>query len=383
MNSLTKALNQIKKYCYAKSTLPVLQNVLLELEDGNLKLTATNLDAAASVVIPNAGKPFATTVNLKKLVSVVKNMTDSISFEITTKEEMQWNSSWNPDTNSMEKEEAVCIITKLVVSDYDTSATLATINADEFPVIAKKGKLLGEIDLTGIERVYPFATSCRNGRITLECVLFQLHSGVTVAADGFKLATMVGDSVDTEETNLLIRADALVKLPKHAKKASLFSGEGAATLEFDAGFTLTVQVPSGNFPDYQQIIPKHHNSEFTVNVKKWLKAVQGVKVFADDTDGITRHSITGNTMTVSAKDEDGNVIQKELPATQSGVYPMFALENGHLTTTLKACVSSEITVKLTMDESDPGTLYEPTFKPVVFEDGNWLACVMPMHTKRW
>lgn len=375
MNSLTKALNQIKKYC-AKSTLPVLQNVLLELENGTLRMSVTNLESYASVEIPSVGKDLRITTNLKKLMAVVKSMSDPIRFEVESKEGLRYKRVYNPETDEM-KDVAVDT-SKLVVSNHNTRVILNTIDAREFPTRPDNGKLFGKIDLTGINRIYPFAVTERGKRPILECVLFQDNK--MVAADGFVLAMT---AVDMPETNLLIHADTLSKLPKNAVRANLFLGESTATFEFDTGLTLTATTVKGKFPDYQQVIPKHHNSEFTVNPKRWLKAVQGVKIFADDTNGIVRHSITGNTLTVSAKDEDGNVIQKELPANKTGVYPIFALGYNYLITTLKACVSDEIVVKLTMDEGEPGSLYEPTSKTVVFEDGNWMAMIMPMHIKRW
>jgi len=380
MNNITKVLNQIKKHCPKSATLPILQNVLLELEDGILRLTTTNLNSTASVAIPNVGNNMRITSNLKTLEKVVASMGDPISFELDVKERKETRQVYNADTNTREPQDVIVTVSKLVVSDSGTRAVLETIDADEFPLRAEKGELLGEIDLAGVERVYPFA-GCDSSRPVLECVLFELHSGRVIAADGFKLAVLrKGIKPAFPERNLLISADALSKLPRGAVKANLFLGKDTATLEFNTGFTLIARIPEGIFPDYEQSIPKHFNSEFTANVEQWLNAVKGVKVFADDTYGITRHSITGNTMTVSAKDGEGNVIQKELPATKTGAYPVFTLNNKHLTTTLKACVSDEVVVKLTMPEL-PETQYEvtPSTKPIVIEDGNWLAAIMPMH----
>ncbi len=381
MNNITKALNQIKKYSYAKATLPILQNVLLEREDGILRLTATNLEAMASVTIPDDGKNMRITTNLEMLEKVVASMVDPISFTLDIKERKEVRQVHNADTR--ERQDVIVTISKLVVSDYSTRAMLETIDADELLLKVEKGELLGEIDLTGVERVYPFAVTKRGSKPILECVLFELHSGRVVAADGFKLAILHQGikpaGVDFPERNLLISANALSKLPKGAIKANLFLGKDTATFEFDTGFVFAVWLTEGKFPDYEQIIPKHFNSEFTVNVKAWLNAVKGVKVFADDTNGITRHSINGNVMTVSAKDENGNVIEKHLPV--QGDVCLFALGNKHLTITLKAC-SGEVTVKLTMPEL-PEHEVTPSTMPVVIEDGNWKSVIMPMHVGRW
>jgi len=283
MNELGRALSLIKKYKPRKSSLPVLQNVHMELEDGVMTLTVTDLDVWATTSFPCIGNPFETTVDFTKLEKATEDMKDPLGFTVETKTTKEFKTVY--DGNKHERKEFDLTISKLVVSDDGGKVTLATIPPEEFPPKPESGDLLGELDLEGVSRVIPFAAT-DEVRPVLTCVLLDAENRAAklVAVDGFKLA-ILEKAAELPDTKLLLPADALNRLPKRYTQAKLFSGKEYTTLVFD-GLTLTTKIPEGHYPDYNQIIPTSHNSKLEVGIKDWLDAVKAVKVFSDETNGI-------------------------------------------------------------------------------------------------
>lgn len=373
MNNLTKALNAIKNYCSKNPTLPVLANVKLEANNEALELTTTNLEAMATTTIPYMRNGFATTTNLKKLMAATKGMSDPIAFEVRTTQDKNW------------KGEEITVET-LVVSDEDTKVTLNTLPVSDFPLTPPKGQHLGTLDLSGIDRVWPF-TASDSSRPTLECVLFELGENAKfVAADGFKLATLTKDFHTDTPASLLIPANSLKKLKRKNMEASVsvtsFTNGKTNHIRFRMNnFALTIVLLDHTYPDWRQIVPKYHDCSFEANVKEWLAALKVASLFAKETNGIVMHTVL-EALTVSAKDEDGNRIERVIPILErEGDIPPFALGLKHIETTLKACRNPTVKVKSQVRRDEDGQLL-PITSPLVFEDDtNFQAVVMPMNAQ--
>src|SRR5664279_6416196 len=69
-----------------RTTLPILSNVLIRAEDGHVEFTATDLDVTvACKVEAKVIKPGATTLPVKKLFGIVRELTGEIEFETDDK----------------------------------------------------------------------------------------------------------------------------------------------------------------------------------------------------------------------------------------------------------------------------------------------------------
>ena len=77
-----KGLARVQGIVEKRNTIPVLSNVLLEGTDGELRLTATDLEVGMQSTYPaNIRKPGKITVSAKKLYEIIKELPDNeISF---------------------------------------------------------------------------------------------------------------------------------------------------------------------------------------------------------------------------------------------------------------------------------------------------------------
>jgi len=74
-DAFLKGLQMVQNVVEPRQTLPILANVLLETEEGTVRLTATDLEVGARVSIPArvVGKG-AITVSARKLAEIVKEL---------------------------------------------------------------------------------------------------------------------------------------------------------------------------------------------------------------------------------------------------------------------------------------------------------------------
>src|SRR5688500_9914269 len=83
---LLNGLNAVQNVVSSRTTLPILSNVLLRAEGNRLELVATDLDVTvAGGVVAKVQKPGATTVPVKRLVGIVRELT-SPQIEMRTSE---------------------------------------------------------------------------------------------------------------------------------------------------------------------------------------------------------------------------------------------------------------------------------------------------------
>src|SRR3712207_943205 len=81
--NLQQGLGAVAGSIPTRTTLPVLSNLLLEAEDGAVRLSGTDLDTAVSVRIPaEVAEPGAITAPAKKLQEIARELPGSV--EIST-----------------------------------------------------------------------------------------------------------------------------------------------------------------------------------------------------------------------------------------------------------------------------------------------------------
>ena len=178
---MTNGLQAVQNVVSSRTTLPILSNVLLRAEDGRLEFTATDLDVTiVCAVEANVKKPGATTVPVKKLFGIIRELN-------------------NPEIELEVDEKNVCSVLS-GASFYKING----LSADEFPPMPKfkddKKVLLPQEKIKGMLRKTSFAISTDESRYVLNGIFNSLkeHKQTNVATDGRRLA-QVDEEVDVSE----------------------------------------------------------------------------------------------------------------------------------------------------------------------------------------
>ena len=369
--NLAKGLSIVGRAVATRSTLPVLSNVMLATDGARLKLSATNLEIGIVCWIgAKVEEDGSITVPARLLTDFVNSLPpERIDMELTVR------------TQTL----------NLKCARFE--ANIKGIDAQEFPLIPTAGEdskiSLDPSMLRQMIDQVVFAAATDESRPILTGVLakFQGEQLTLAAADGFRLSVRTAHLPDpvSEPVTVIVPARALAEL-------SRISGEQEQPIEVTitparnqalfhmTNVDLVSQLIEGNFPDYNQIIPKSYSTRTVISTNDFLKAAKTANIFARDAANIVRLEITPGvelapghlTMTATSAEVGDNV--GEIDAVIEGEEMEIAFNAKYLIDVLSVVDAAQVALETTTSSS-PGVI-----KPVGSED--FTHVIMPMHISR-
>lgn len=370
--NLAKGLSIVGRAVSTRSTLPVLGNILLAAEGGRLKLAATNLEMGITCWIgAQVEEEGAVTVPARTLVDLV---------------------------NSLPQEHvdlALIVRTQtLHLQCARTQANLKGIDAHEFPILPSAdtpGQVImvsaQELREAVAQTVFAAATEDTRPILTGVQARFQGRQVTFAAADGYRLAvrTAALDQEMDAPLTVIIPGRALNELLRIAGDQSepvtikLPTGRNQVLFHM-ANVDLVSQLVEGNFPDYQQIIPKSHLTRTVMSVAEFRKACKTSDIFARESAHTARLKIVpgsdltpGHLTLIATSAETGDNVA-ELDALVEGQPIEIAFNVRYIMDVLNVLEDSQVALETTNPNS-PGRLV-----PVGRDDSQYV--VMPMHIGR-
>lgn len=366
--NLAKGLSIVSRAVAARSTLPVLANVLLATDQGRLKLAATNLELAVTHWIgAKVEEEGAITVPARVLIDLVNSLPpERINMELNTRTQT----------------------VHLKCARYD--ANIKGIDANEFPIIptiAENKKISLEPDTLRemIEQV-TFAAAADDSRPVLTGVIakFDKDQVTFAAADGFRLSVRHATlNVPVEQPlSVIVPAKALQEVGRVSAEQEdpieMAVTENKTQVLFRLTNTEIVsQLIDGAFPDFTRIIPDSHNTRTVLNTAELQNAVRASSVFAREAMNTVRLQIAPGseagvgklTMAATSAESGDNV--GEIDATVEGVPIEIAFNARYLADVLNVLHAPQVALE-TMSAASPGVI-----RPVGRED--FTHVIMPMH----
>ncbi|MGQ9492561.1 MAG: DNA polymerase III subunit beta [Anaerolineae bacterium] len=369
--NLAKGLAIASRAVATRSTLPVLSNILMATDEGQLKLSATNLEIGINCWIgAKVEEDGAVTVPARLLTDFVNSLpSDRIDMQLVTR------------TQTL----------NLKCAKYE--ANIKGIDAQEFPLILAlsedTGISLEPPTLREMINQVSFAAAVDESRPVLTGVLAEL-SGTRLtmaAADGFRLSVRHTELPGSapEGATVIMPARALQELARISSDEENPIRMTIAPNRSQVFFRMTnidlvSQLIEGNFPDYKQIIPKSYTTRTVVDAAEFLKAVKIASYFARDAANIIRLRIVpgeaglGGRMTVMATSVELGDNVTELDAAVEGTPIEIAFNAKYLIDVLSVITKPQVALE-TSTPSSPGVI-----RPV--GDETFVHVVMPMHIAR-
>ena len=268
-DQLQKALDLAAHIASRTHSLPVLQCVKIEtFKDNTFKISATNLEIG--IVVTGEAKvsePGIVTVPAQLLLQTVSLISQpTISLEL--------------------ENEVLLVVTK------NSKTKIKTLKSDEFPIIptlTKKSTVIDGKTLSHALKSVLFATSLSSIKPELGCVNIHqktAHTLTTVATDSFRLAEKtVSLHQFTLEGTLLVpqknAAEFVRVLDTLNENPEFIHDDNQLALSFPSGVYIVTRLVEGNFPDYQQIIPKEYQTHATVLLGDFLHALKKTNIFTN------------------------------------------------------------------------------------------------------
>ena len=345
-----------------KTTIPILSNFLFEAGGDKLSITATDLDLSLRTSCrAKVKKEGACTIPARKLYDYVKLLPEAdISVKLL---ENHWVNIRAGRSN-----------TKMV--------GMARSNFPSLPAFPTAGivKVPSAVLRTLISKTI-FAISSEESRYTLNGALMVLKpdSIVMVATDGHRLAhieTAEKFSGVSGEMRTLVPKKAMGELHSLLQNSDVDEIEFAkdeSTLFFRIGQRLlTSRQLTGQFPNYEAVLPKDNNKSVTVRCDDLNGAIQRVAQFADERSGAIRIKLEKNELKISSSSTESGESEDSLDTSYTGDSLTIGFNSGYLLDFLKATDSEEVRLEF-KDAQSAGQL-----RPADSEDYKYRYIVMPM-----
>ena len=344
----------------AKTTLPVLSNILLETSERGIRLSGTDLDMAVSTeVTADVESQGAITVPAKKLAEIVREL-PSAPVKISAVGEQ-----------------------KITLECGRSRFRLLGLPRDEFPTFPvvrfseswriKSGELQKLIAHTS------FAVSTEESRPILNGVLWELRGDRMrmVATNGHRLAKIdvpvAGQNGRSED--LIIPPKALEQLRRlFPAEEDLEIARGENHLGFRSPLTAVfTRLIEGPYPPYEQVIPRDNDRIALADKNALSQALKRMSVVASDQTHRIRMSFNAGMAKFSVQTPDLGEAQDELPVTYEGDALDIGFNASYLLEILRNMPTDE--VRLTFKAPERAA----TVEPVGWNDpAQYMCLIMPL-----
>ena len=268
---IVKALSLTLGVVEKRQTLPILSNVLIEVDEGSMQLTATDLESQISTSsnVSNFTSGGKTTAPAKKLSELCRLLPDNSEIHITLDGD------------------------KLVIESGTGKYNLKTLPSDGFPIFEEEGE--GEaiqIDAKNLKTLISktsFAMGNQDWRHYLNGLYIMVEGTniLAVASDAHRLA-IASTNLDAASSNEVSGIIPRKSINEIAKLVGDVDGTVEVNLSNSTIKTSTLNAAfvskliEGKFPDYEQVIPSGDSSVLKVSTKDFSDALSRVSVLSSD-----------------------------------------------------------------------------------------------------
>ncbi|WP_376704727.1 DNA polymerase III subunit beta [Mesorhizobium sp. ISC25] len=299
--ALLPALALVSKAVERRSTIPVLQNVLLAVDAkaGTLTITGTDLDRELRTTVAcQAGKDERFTLPSTLLHDAVRKMPEGAEIALAAESDFA------------------------TLSSGRTRFRIQVLPAIDFPTMdGGTASHNFEMDVAAISRMFDtvsFAISSEETRYYLNGVYW--HAGEhfhAVATDGHRLAkfsTALPEGAAGMPGIIVPRqtVDLIGKILGDKGQATIGLSDTKLRVECD-GAVLVSKLIDGSFPDYQRVIPAGNANHFTVEKEALAKSVDRVTTVSSGRGSAVKFSFeAGGNLTLTTNNPDAGSANDEV-----------------------------------------------------------------------
>ncbi len=359
--NLKQALNITEKIIGRNLTLPILNNILLSIENNKLKISSTNLEIGINHWV--SGK-----IQKKGNITVpAKLFSDFISNLPNEKVELKVKNN------------------QLNIKCKNFKANLKGLSADDFPIIPKikdkplikiKGSILKNafsqvVEMTSISESRP--------EISGVYVKFDKNTIKLAATDSFRLAekNIEINSNKLKTQSIIIPQRTIQEIIRILSEKDESNQEveivlSSSQILFDLGYTQVIsRLIDGQYPDYQQIIPDSLETQIVINKKELLNNIRIASLFSGKINDIkVLVKPKKSLIEISSQDVDIGENKSQIKAEIKGKEVEVAFNYRYLLDGLNNIFSDKVIIGL-----------NDSVKPVMIRpvgDLNYIYIVMPI-----
>lgn len=363
-SALLSFLSTASKVISNKNTLPILDYFLFEVKDGNLRVTASDLETTmTSTIAPES-------VESEGIIAApVKLLIDSL------KEFSEQPLTFEADENTWE----------IKISWKTGSIALPGTSGLSYPVAqplsddAREFEIEADMLLGGINKTI-FATADDELRPVMNGIYMDMtpEHYTFVATDAHKLVKYTIDNENGTAASFI-----LPKKPANLLRTILLKEDDAVKVSFDANnvkFTLhngmlICRLIEGVYPNYNAVIPANNPNKVIVDRMELLNAIKRVAVCSNQSTNLVKFDINAGVINLTAQDLDFSYSANEsLACSYEGTPITIGFKSTFLIEILSNLETPSVVIELA--DSTRSGVFKPLYDDV--ETSNTLMILMPM-----
>lgn len=363
-SALLSFLSTASKVISNKNTLPILDYFLFEVKDGNLRVTASDLETTmTSTIAPES-------VESEGIIAApVKLLIDSL------KEFSEQPLTFEADENTWE----------IKISWKTGSIALPGTSGLSYPVAqplsgdAREFEIEADMLLGGINKTI-FATADDELRPVMNGIYMDMtpEHYTFVATDAHKLVKYTIDNENGTAASFI-----LPKKPANLLRTILLKEDDAVKVSFDANNvkftlhngTLICRLIEGVYPNYNAVIPANNPNKVIVDRMELLNAIKRVAVCSNQSTNLIKFDINAGVINLTAQDLDFSYSANEsLACSYEGTPITIGFKSTFLIEILSNLETPSVIIELA--DSTRSGVFKPLYDDV--ETSNTLMILMPM-----
>lgn len=329
-----KPLAQVVNVVERRQTLPVLANFLVQVQNGQLSLTGTDLEVEmVSRIAVEDAQDGETTIPARKLFEIIRALPDGSRITVSQTGD------------------------KITVQAGRSRFTLATLPSNDFPSVdeveATERVAIGEATLKELIERTAFAMAQQDVRYYLNGLLFDLRGDAlrTVATDGHRLALCETDLAKPSgsKRQIIVPRKGVTELQR-----LLESGDREIELEVGRSHvrvkrddvTFTSKLIDGRFPDYEAVIPIGADREVKVDREALRASLQRAAILSNEKYRGIRVEVSPGNLKISAHNPEQEEAQEEIEADTTVSDLAIGFNVNYLLDALSALRAEEVIIQL-------------------------------------
>jgi DNA polymerase-3 subunit beta len=345
-NGLAQVLNVVG----SKATMPILSNVLIEAEKDQISLSTTNLDLGIRCKIKAEIKEGGSvTLPVKRLATILRELPSvDVTFDGSPNHQVKLTSG-------------------------GSTFKIMGIGKDEFPPLPEfgdeKAYTLDQSELVSMLRSVSYAQSTDETRYILNGVYFNFRDEklTLVATDGRRLALIAKEmevpaanagaiilpAKTVSELNRLLDKGTKVKINFNERRAAFQISTDKDTSGLIDHVYLYSKVVEGNYPNYQQVVPKETHQRIKLERELLLQCVHRAQLVCSEKANSVKIKISSNLLEIFAASSDFGEAHESMAIGYNGPDLQVAFNPAFLMDPLKALTKDEVFFEV-KDEVSPG-----------------------------
>ncbi|MFT3783443.1 MAG: DNA polymerase III subunit beta [Nibricoccus sp.] len=345
-NGLAQVLNVVG----SKATMPILSNVLIEADKDFILLTTTNLDLGIRCKIKAEVKESGSvTLPVKRLATIVRELPNvDVVFDASPNHQVKLTSG-------------------------GSNFRIMGIGKEEFPPLPEFGDeksfTLEQAELTSMLKSVSYAQSTDETRYILNGVYFSFKDGKLslVATDGRRLA-LISKEIEVPAASvgsIILPAKTvseLVRMLDKGEKLKISFNERRAAFQINTdkdtsglidSIYLYSKVVEGNYPNYNQVIPKETHQRIKLERELFLQCVHRAALVCSEKSNSVKVKLSSNLLEITAQSPDFGEAHESMAIAYSGPELQVAFNPQFVMDPLRALSKDEVFFEV-KDEVSPG-----------------------------